>query len=509
MAVIVEVIDIAPATDIYGELDSASVGTGSFPLNDLDSVDMTFSLNDPNAVLLLGPHPTQIGARIFVEREVRISRPGQRIIEGPARHFKITPDGLVTCKVYSFAWWLFRRFNGRADRIDLLVNGGFDDPTDMLGWTDGAGVTSVTDTGDVYTGTKSAIVTSSASTGISQIFGFENTYPGGIEPRFRVAFKLATGDDPPVADIYAVIGASDMPGPTVIDYEDTTVPRDVWVSKEFGLGRPLAPGVSHSVEITLMGAPDGLRWDSVFCGQPESVGAEPEGSDPADVGVLLVDRMQDPDFGKDDVGITGVSHATGEVFRGAWQDADHEAFMRMLQQLVESGTCDWWCDYENREMHFGARGTTKAEWFLDAALNFSIRDITIDGLDTANSSVVIGIGDDFTRDEGGAIVDVPGPILERVDQAEVSKHVAEYDTTAQQLATQSSLPIEAITGVVTPPSGSVTWTLDQWGGIEPGDRVPVGLAIGEYFVGGDCRILELAPDFATDTIQVTVSAVAA
>lgn len=508
MAIAVDVIGIAPDLDVYGQLPSASVGDAEYPLNDLDFAPLTFSLLDENAALLLAPHPTEPNTRMFVEREVRIrNHDGTVVLEGPARHFRITPQGFVSCRVYSFAWWLARRLNGRADRVNLLdPNAGFEAGT-FANWTVVGTPTIVTS--PVYTGTYAADL--EAGETITKSFTFDHDYGPGMEPRFTVPVYFPTGSTAPADDIWFTVEASDNPGVlTEHEYNDFSFGRDTWQPVNFGLGRPLAAGTAWTVEITLYGGTGGINFDGIRSAQPESIGADYDGSDPADVGVLVVARFQATAFGKDSVGISSTAHATGETVYVVWQDEDHEPFLRILAQLVERGVCDWWCDYTTRTIHFGQRGEWKEEWYLEPGFNLSLQETVIDGTETANAGVLIGVGQDFTRDEGGAVLETAGPILERLDHARVSDPVREYDTVAFANASRSKIPTEAVTGIVTPPEGAVTWTIAQWGGIEPGDSVTVyeGTAPANMVNPGECRILKLTANFELGTIQPTLSVTA-
>lgn len=501
--VTVKVTDVAG--NFYGIVRTATVTAIELPLNGIDHCDLTFHATDPTAGLLLGrvgASPT--GAVLGVlHRELEVWVNGVRVLVGPCPVIEIDAGGVCKGTIYGFPWWLFQRVVGRADRTNLLVNGGFESSPDFTGW-DVTTVTEAIETVIVYTGTKSAKLTGSG-TSMKQAFSFTHAIPTGLEPRFTAAFYLATGAAVPLNDIYVTVEANDNPGAlTVIDYDAATVVRDNWVLINFGLGRKLAPNVARTVTLSLRSAANGIYWDGVFAGQPESIGAPPAGGDPVAVAKLLVEYMQDPAHGKDNLNILTATTATAGKTYTVWQDADHEEFGRALAQLTGiSGGIDWWATYGNRTMNFAAtRGTLKPQHKLRSGKTLTNYRVRVDGTGVAKSAIVIGVGSDFTRDEGGHIATSTLPVMELVEHAPVSMPVREYDLWAKELATQNSRASETVEGAGT------NWGLDLIGSIVPGDSVPVQVTVGQYEMAPtDMRILHLKIDLERGRLVPTLAVV--
>lgn len=483
----------------YGRLN-ANVSSVEYVLNGLDRAQFSFMADDPTAGLMLARVDTDLENDLLgvLHRELEVWHNGEILLQGPCPTLEIGDDGRCTGTIVGFPWWLFQRVIGRADRTNLLTNGGFETGA-LTGWSSTGAPTVVTT--PVHTGNYAALL--GAGDTLWQTVPFSHSHDPGIEPRFAVPVLMTSATVAPEGEVWFTVEASDKPGViTYHSYEVDSWPRDAYVEVTFGLGRTLSAHTAHTVTVRFYGAANGLYVDNVRLAQPESIGAPYGGADPAAVATLIVSYLQDTAHGKDDVGITGVTHPTGTITTSTFQDADHEEFGRVLAQLVGvAGGIDWWADYNAREMHFAAqRGTLKEQHKLRSGKTLASYKVRIDGTDTANSAIVIGVGADFTRDEGGYVETNDLPITEVVEHAPVSMPVRDYDLWAEELAGQHARPIETVVGA----AGS--WSLDLLGFIEPGDYVPVHVKVGAFESLRNHRVLSLVADFERDRLVPTLSA---
>lgn len=492
----VRVIDLDG--NILGYVRTAKILMIDDPLNELVEARFQFSAYDPTADLLLGrvDDDQDLDMVGCLHREIQILYRGQVIVEGPATRFRENGNGIWEAQVYSFDWWLNRRFVGRADRVNLLVDGGFEDPTLNPAW-DPDDVTVIIETAHPVVGDQYARVIGTGY--LRQTFDFYHEYPPGLSPVFAVRIYFPSTSAPPPDNIWFTVESDYHPGQVeTFKLDPDTIPRDVWTEFVFN-SEPLPQLVTWNTTVSLRGVVGtGIDYDDVRSVQPESIGAPFGGADPANVAALLVVYMQRPDNGKDDVRITSVSHPTGGRTDVVWQGANHEDFGRAMRQLYEmEGGVDVWRNFTNRELHYGAmRGSFKPSFPLRSGKTATSITTDIDGTLTATSGVVIGIGQDFTRNEGGHIDSSMGlPILERVDHAPVSMPLREYDSWAQEIIRNRSRTIEMF-------SASTVWTIDQWlsGGIQTGDTVWVWVDSGEFTSRKQMRIARLTIDVVRGTV---------
>lgn len=485
----------------FGFIRTANVEKVYRGLNKLSWADWTFSAHDPTARLLLDRVDDDLDREPLgcLHRELQVMVDGVIVLWGPMPTFTVEPGGMVRGRIYSFAWWLFQRVVGRADRVNLLTNGSFEDTPDFDGWTTTGSPTIVSS--PVADGTNAAELDSGEA--VEQTFTFDHDYPLGLEPRFSVRIYFPTGNTAPPDDVWFEVEASDVAGVTRVDYDPDTIARDAFHEVTFGLGRTLPAGTAWDVTLRMIGGAGGNVFDNARAAQPESVGAPFGGATPQDVAVLLVEYMQDPAHGKDDLGINPFTSGSGGRTDLVWQDADHEEFGRALQQLVEmKDGVDWFTSESARNFYAAPSAWEHFPGLkLVAGRNLVDWEIEVDGSEARNSVIAIGSGPDFTRDEGAYKVDNGLPVMEKVIHMPKSTPLREYDLVAQEAAEQSAQPREFL-------RGTAVWAGDVMNmhiSLYPGATLPAEVSVGYFRFERTVTVLSLTIDVAGDRVLAEVA----
>lgn len=482
----------------YGYVRTANVEKTVDPLNQLAYCDWSWSALDPTSAMLMERYDDDPARELVgsLHRELQVILDGTVILEGPMPRFEIGADGVCRGRIWSFSWWLHQRVVGRADRLNLLVNGGFEDDFDDWNTTGSPSIS----TADPEEGSKNAVL--DAGDEVDQDFTFEHEYPIGLSPVFAVRVKVPTGS---TLGSYGsktdVLFVMDGPlGELVYDYEASDFPPDVWVEivEPYSV---LAPFTPHTVNLKLIGGAGGVEFDDVRSVQPESIGADFGGSDPALVLALLIEYMQLTANGKDALGIESDPTPTGGRTDVVWKGEDHETYPRCKQQLMEmTGGVDVWDRYPRTVAIAASRGSYKPGLKLVAGKNLVNWSVTVDGQEARNSVIGIGVGSGFTRNEGGYRVTNGLPVMELVGQIPKSTPLREYDLYAEELATSLQQPAEIVTG-------EAVWDLSMYGSIEPGDTLPVEVSVGTYSLATTTRVLSVTLDAARGKVLCEVGRV--
>jgi hypothetical protein len=115
---------------VFGQVDDARLGSVTFELNGAGGLDFTLATTDTDNALC------QPG------REVQLYRGDQLLFWGPIVRRQIGLDE-SSYQCSGLLWYFERRFMGKADRTNLLINGDFE--AGEAGWTFEGGVTHAAD----------------------------------------------------------------------------------------------------------------------------------------------------------------------------------------------------------------------------------------------------------------------------------------------------------------------------------------------------------------------------
>jgi hypothetical protein len=162
---------------------AVDVGTGASPAT-LAGVAISppvFRINTPDTIALECSTTNSVAIGEFRDptREIQVVRDGTVLFWGPVVRLEIDADRThVQCA--DPRWYLTRRFFGRADRVNLLDGGNFEDG--LTGWDTPVGLTPVVDPTRAVQGTQSVRLTGTAEghdTYLPQTYTHSQFHPAG------------------------------------------------------------------------------------------------------------------------------------------------------------------------------------------------------------------------------------------------------------------------------------------------------------------------------------------
>jgi hypothetical protein len=486
----------------YGTLDDATVTNVSWELNGPGAAQITLATTDPDAALMVPG------------REVQIYYQGgtDPIWWGPI----VRPQaGLheTTWQCAGLLWYFEHRFMGRADRVNQLVNGDFEDGE--TGWTFNS-VTHSTDTTHIVEGTEALKLIGLVTDGenwAKQIW----THPAGGYPtgdfltvHGSVWIDNASYVDPAIESRGLFVahhnGAGDQLfyDATVLD-DNTT--RGDWVECELGILNVLE---GDTVEVRLY-APNGtVWWDLVTLTFMESLsfGYPLPAEDVATIVAEIVQYAQDNlagfTHGKSDLNIGTAGAATGTTRQIAYQFAEHRNILDAILEYVRQGIIDIDIALTATTRTFTTYAPKKGSLYgTTLQLDVNVADFTysVDLEQAASSVVLLGPGDGPDRPEGGAIDTsfVGGAFTaEIVEQAPDNTTVGQLDVRAEERLKVAARP--DILEVTTLPGAGVI------GNLEGGDTVPVVIATGWVSINDTYRVVRIEADLLKDQATFTLNA---
>lgn len=484
-----------------GELANARVTRLEVELNAAGTATISLPTTDPDAALLTPG------------REVQIRRAGDVLFWGPI----VRPQaGLreTTWQCAGLLWYFGRRFMGRADRANQLVNGDFEAGEDD--WTFQNGVTHSIDTtppaggpgGDAllleggtadHTGHAKQIWTHPAGgyptgdylTGSVWVYIPSADYVGGAINDFGLVLRHLDADDN-VVDV------------GIVNIDDDTPERDKWVALETGVANVKE---GHTVEMLLF-PPHGTAYydlatltfmESLSFGYPDT---------PADVTDIIegiVDYAQDTAAGKSDLNIGFAGSATGVARQVAYQFEEHRNILDAMMEFVRDGVCDISVEVTTTTRTFTVWPAKKGSLYgTTLELDTNLADFT-DSTDleqAASSVILLGPGDGPDRPEGGAVdpTFVGGAFTaEIVEQAPDDASIGQLDQRAAERLTVAAHP--EILEVTTLPGAGVI------GNLTVGDTAPVVITVGWVDIDDTYRVGQMNINLDTDQATLTLNVV--
>lgn len=465
---------------------------------------------------LNGPGSCEVGASIVNDPVADYLRPGVelQIFRGSDIVFwgvVVRPQmGLRTATFQGagLLWYMRRRYIGKADRTNLLLDGDFEDGD--ASWDFTGGLTHAVSTDQAESGTHSERLEAGTALHNEHAFQVYGPKPAGGHPL----------GDFMTLDAYVFIPADDYLGPALenrglmlihknadgdvvaVGTEggeiDDSTPKGEWVQLSVGV-----PNVKEgeSVEARLY-PPHGVAYyDLVTLTLMESLYFE--NIDAAVVAGKLVLYAQDNygfTHGKSDLNITddGVEPCGVNVTRN-YLFSEHRNILEAIDELAAIGAFDYSIEITETTRTFTTFHPRKGELKEVEALvlDENVADFTWswDGESAATDVVVTGPGDGPGRPEGG-VSDagaLGGLTLEHIESAGEDALVGQLDTIAADILATLSQP-EVLTATTYPDGSAMV-------GLVVGDSVPVTIEIGACQIDGNYRVVRIS--FNTHTDQAT------
>jgi hypothetical protein len=417
---------------IFGQVEEARIGSVTFELNGAGGLEFTLPTTDPDNALI------QPG------REVQLYRGNQLLFWGPIVRQQI---GLweTSYQCAGLFWYFTRRFFGRADRVNLLTNGDFENGE--TGWTFVNGVAHQADTTRKVEGARSLKLTGATADHTQYaIQSYTSTQqwsaPGDfVTVSAWVYIPSADYDGGAIEDFGLVARHKDVNG-NIVDSQVAEIgddtEMDTWIQLEVGL-----PNVklNETVDVLLF-PPHGVAWfDLVTATLMESLSFYP-GADIGTVVAGIVDYSQSRifflDHGKSDLNIDRNIPITGLVRNITYQFAEHRNIADAILEFVRAGDIDFDFIITPATRTFTIHYPRKGHHRLDLALELddTVADFTWswDGEAGASNVVILGPGDGPDRPEGGAADQAAfgGLTLEWVEQAPDDVTVGQLDDQAAE-----------------------------------------------------------------------------
>lgn len=491
-----EVIVVDVGGTPYGTLgDAAKIGPIGTELNGAGSVTITLPTTHADTALMQPGREVQI-----------VDGDGNIVFWGPI----VRPrGGLVesSWQCQGLLWYLQRRYFGRADRVNLLTNGDFEDGE--TGWAFEGGVGHTIDTGTFLDGAASLKLEGSTADHVehaSQTYDYTTQYHPLGDAVTAAAWVLI-----PSADYLG--GALDDRGlmvvrrdaaDNVLDVQVATIgddtPKDEWVPLEAVV---TAVHATDTVEVRLY-PPHGVGFfDVVTATLMESLAFDHE--DIATIVERIVLYAQDRDaftHGKSDLNIDVDAPATGVTATRTYLFSEHRNIWDAIEEFVRQGVIDVGFVYTTTTrtltVYHPARGSL-FDTTLALDTNLASFDYSWDGNRAAGSVIVLGPGDGPDRPEGGAVDPgfLDGVTLELIESAPDDALIGELDASAADALKATKSP--QILEVTTMPATGII------GALADGDTVAVSIDHGWVSIDGVYRVARLEVDCYKDQATLTLN----
>ena len=496
----------------YAELENADMGPVTWTLNGIGTFEFTLDIMDPKAVHVLA-----------IDREVQVWRGNILLWWGPITHVQKTASTLsVQCG--SLLWYFSRRYFGKADRDNLLQNGGFEEGLAYWDVVQDAGGFGITNPGE---STPFTVDTVTSPTLVGERALVMDASPDGHTN--HVAQTISRTTDFVLGDLLTLVGWSYVPSSlyaglnfnaealaVVVDNGVDYLTRastffkpeatDIWVRHEITLVQPVG---TFDLTADLGGVHGRTHWDEVRLVLMESlstVGLE-------DMTSWIVKeiiqygqgRWVAFNHGKTDLNIDPDCPPSGVLLDRTYQMADHAG---LLESMLEFTQIEGGCDISEEitptqrkiVTHYPEKGTYRRDLPLEYDGTLSEFSESFDGNVAANQVVIVGFGDGPDREEGGATTTSTfSTSLELVEAAPTGTGVERLDELARERLR-----------VVKNPSVLEVWTNPEKasnlvGFLRTGDRHPTWIDRGAAQVNGDYRIVAISLDPKADQMALTLN----
>lgn len=533
----------------YAELPGATIGNPSWELNGPGGFDFTLLQDDPAAA-----------AVVPIEREVQVWKGDTLLWQGPVMRPQANAQQ-AGFQAQSPEWYFSRRFFGKADRTNYVPFGDFEDgygsaagsgwnifsssPLEPLSGRNPANWESAISSDRAVTGTRSLYMNQIASGapkyGVTASDYFEwEIDPGTVAeegnvwtltaycyipsdqwrgPRLdRGGLGLGRFSTTETVVIFAEDGSTFAVFPAPIEGGTTTIdelhPRDRWIRHTVSLVQPPSEGEPELIGVRLHCPNGAIYWDRVMLTLDEALYFEQ--TDQALICAGIVEHLQDPAYGKSDLGMALHTPLTGVLRDRRYRHSEHGQGIEALGEFPDlDDGLDWDVQVtpagKTFRTHYPHKGTDRsADLVLEYGRNIVNFNWAWDGEAAASSVIMLGTGDGNNREEGFA--EDPtlynGITLENVSVAPQSEDAfGQIDTldnrAAERLRTvRNPTVLEVTAREITDADGRAVPLL---GIIETGDIVGVRIHRGVVNVEASYRIVRIVLDPTSDELTLTLN----
>lgn len=449
------------------------------------------------------------GSVDLLDRECQIFRDGTLLHWGPMIVGDADDGEEVHVTVPDLSWYFHRRQISDS-RPNALSNASFEGG--LTGWT-ASGVTATSDTSRYALGTKSLKLVQ-ASAGVDTFeYQQQTKTAGSIGDVWMLKGWVYIQNSGWVGPAYESRGLfiSGIQSGVVRDYRfveiDDATPRDRWVPLEISIWIP--PGETWTLETRCYGPGGTVWWDALQLVRMESLSHY--ATDMGTIAGNIVDFIQTPAHGWDDLNISTSDATTGQILDRHYQYADHVDAAEALNEFEGMGL-DWSIVVTTTTRTFtsywprkGTDRTASVTLSLRTAVNptgnLSSYKLTEDGASTSTRITVLGEGQGPAREEGYATDPSPlgGLVLGEVINAPAGATINTLQVLAQERlgAAKYLVRVLEVTGL---PSDATTLTT-----CVVGDTVDVDISDGWAVASGDWRIVSKTIDPDTDTASFVLN----
>ncbi len=460
-------------------------------LNKPGSIEFSISLYDP--------------ASAYVEKyvEIQVWRDGAIYWWGVVVLVQIPAgSGRKTIQCQGLLWYLFRRYIGRADRTNLLLNPSFE--AFGANWDDFGSTTFTVDDDFYKEGEQSAklVNTVSSDSGIRQDISVTAGTVGEVLTLVAWSRMLSSGL---AAGGVAGIRLESLVPITLVREEiaETTQafdgPKDSWVRHEVEI--QILPSITRVIRASALDVDGTIRWDSFSLTKMESLSFY--NTDQAAIFAALIGHLQDTAYDKSDVNIATTTPDTGIKMDKHWQFAEHQKGDSAIDEFWQrSDGFDIEMVINATERYLTIRyprmGTEKSAFRIN---NRNIIDYTFadNGEDGITSKTILGEGDGPDREEGAAIDDTAfgGLILEDVESAPTGTDIALLNRIAEEKLRVEKDPRNIHVTV----NNEVLPVIEN---VHVGDTLPVNIFDGTFAIVENMRVISktIAPHKEHCTLEL-------
>lgn len=467
----------------------------------------------------LDPQASEVAGR-EIEREIQLWRDGKCIWWGVIVDTYTLDEDMDWTRVQCQGLeWYFSQLLFGPIQTDYATNGDFE--LGMSGWSI-SGCTASLDTSWKATGSQSLRLT--ASDDNQDAFARQFITVSG-NPDQPVAYK--------VSGVYRIDPSVEWHGPalwerglylarivggvTQDDYLWEPITNDserdgseVFVETPGVVSVPA--GATQTIEVRLYCPGGAINWDRIEVTVEESVSTPVLGEDVATLLERVVVHYAQQGLGKFNLNIGFAYSLTGKhVFR-AFQFYDHGNVWEAICEYVTAGVCDVgvvWNDAGTQRTFtvWPRRGSLKADLLMDlssetqtnnrlAGLGYSVQ-----GSQAGNKVRALGPGSGSTRSvaEASDTAYTGGVVIERIVNTPLETDVGLLDDMAAEELERTKRPPRTPKFKVHENAGPVIATLNL------GDTVPVDIDYGWVQEAGVRRVVGIAIDPMTDTVEPTVN----
>ncbi|HVM07190.1 MAG TPA: hypothetical protein VM345_01905 [Acidimicrobiales bacterium] len=447
-------------------------------------------------------------------REINVYRNTTRIFAGPIVNAHVEADtATVTFECDGLlAYFAHRNIDSGADRTNFLSNPEFED--NVTGWT-AVNTTATAVTSQRILGLKSAQLVQSTALQDAYLKQDVAIVGTGVGSLYTIVawFKID-----PTAWIGEAIGGRGLTLSRIVGgdiqqsgdfYIDGDTPRGSWQRAETTVWVP--PNASETLQVRLYSPGGTIWWDAASLTLMESLASAEAGDDflmdQTKIAKRIAEFVQDPTFGKDNVGILTDCPLSGVERERHYQFADHTNALQALVEFTEmENGFDIEVDPADRTFrtHYpfkGADRTGTVTLTPPAAADDSdqclLQRWRYAGDQAASGVVVLGEGDGPDREEGGAAdpTAFDGRTIELVTTPRATAAIDTLDEIASRELVDRLRPEIVEIAVLDPTFVAL---------LKTGDVVTVTVDWGIVQCSGAWRITRTAEDLAAGTLQVTL-----